>query len=530
MPVVAVLLIVQCGPYTYHPKLVLLDSLADRNADSAVSLMRQIEPMMAAADERDRRYFELLSIKVADKADLLLPTDTAAWQLVDWYEQHGDRRLLPMAYYYAARVCRTRNDSPQALDYLLKAHDLLRDDNSQLHLKAVVNSQMGYLFSQQKLYHDAINSFKESLVADRAANDSIGLVYDLMEIGFNYENVNKRDSSIVYLMKAADLALIQGNEKMVSMLKVQLANMRYLEGDLTGARLLINEALAFDDKKNQSAIYSVAANIFKASDMIDSALYCYHVLAGLPSIYAKRAGYRGLSDFYSESGGYRKAHDYFRQYRQLSDSIDKITASEAVAHTHSIFNYQQRERENETLRKKHEEQKRILNGMYSFVVLLILSAIIILLYIRHKDLTLKIQIERRKRVETSIELASRSAIERSDKRRQLLASAVVGALRKILNDPSNINKVITGEQWDELERTVAVFYPAFKDRIVEVCKLTPFKLQVCLLLKAQFSASEIALLTQHSTEAITSVRRRMAKSAFGDDRAPIDWDSFIDSL
>jgi hypothetical protein len=81
-----------------------------------------------------------------------------------------------------------------------------------------------------------------------------------------------------------------------------------------------------------------------------------------------------------------------------------------------------------------------------------------------------------------------------------------------------------------LERTVAVFYPAFKDRIVEVCKLTPFKLQVCLLLKAQFSASEIALLTQHSTEAITSVRRRMAKSAFGDDRAPIDWDSFIDSL
>ena len=151
--------------------------------------MHQIEPLMAEADERDRHYFELLSIKVADKADLLLPTDTAAWQLVDWYEQHGDSRLLPMAYYYAARVCRTRNDSPQALDYLLKAHDLLRDDDSQLHLKAVVNSQMGYIFSQQKLYHDAINSFKDALTSDKIANDSVGLIFDLMEIGFNFDHI-----------------------------------------------------------------------------------------------------------------------------------------------------------------------------------------------------------------------------------------------------------------------------------------------------------------------------------------------------
>ena len=525
-----VLMCAQCGHNGYHPQLVLLDSLADLNADSAVNLMRQIEPLVAEADERDRRYFELLSIKVADKADLLMPTDTVAWQLVDWYEQHGDHRLLPMAYYYAARVCRTRNDSPQALDYLLKARDLLSDDDSQLHLKAVVNSQMGYIFSQQKLYRDAINSFRDALNNDITANDSIGLIFDLMEIGFNFENVNRRDSSIIYLRKAADLALLQKNEKMVFMLKVQIANLYYLLGDYHQARVIIREAINYNDIKNQSAIYSVGANIYKASNMTDSAMFCYHILTNLTSVYAKRAGYRGLSDYYSKHENLGNAHFYFSQYRLYSDSIDKITASNAIAQMHSLYNYQLRERENKELRNEMDRHKRILYAICSSALFIILLGIIVFLYIRHKDLTVKIKLERRKRIETAIELASINSDERNNKAERLLNSPIVNTLRKILNDPSNINKVVTNEEWEELEECVARLYPTFKDSIIEVCKLTSFKLHLCLLLKAHFSASEIALLTQHSNEAVSSARRRMAKTAFGEDRAPADWDNFVESL
>lgn len=74
------------------------------------------------------------------------------------------------------------------------------------------------------------------------------------------------------------------------------------------------------------------------------------------------------------------------------------------------------------------------------------------------------------------------------------------------------------------------FFPAFKDRIVEICKLTDFKLRLCMLIKLGFSIAEIAHLTQHSAEAVTSARRRMAQKAFGEGSTPGDWDDFILSL
>lgn len=530
MPVVAVLLIVQCGPYIYHPKLVLLDSLADRNADSAVSLMRQIEPMMAAADERDRRYFELLSIKVADKADLLLPTDTAAWQLVDWYEQHGDRRLLPMAYYYAARVCRTRNDSPQALDYLLKAHDLLRNDDSQLHLKAVVNSQMGYLFSQQKLYHDALDAFRKAYRCDSLLRDTTGMIFNLRDLGFNYENVGRRDLSFLYFERAMSLAEQLADERMMMQMKVQMANAYFKMGETNKAYELISAAVKYNDKANKSATYSIAAKTYQALGLMDSAIFYYNQLSFLPSVYAKKAGYKGLSDYYVSSGNIKDAFRNFSLYQQYSDSADKITATATVAQMNSLYNYQLREREIQVLRKTNEIKNRTIYTIGIIITLFILLGIIAYFYMQHKDLELKIKLERRKRVKVAMELADIREKDNSQQDIGLSDSDVVKSILRVLNDPQNVNKVLPDEIWNNLEKKVLEICPSFKTQITDICKLSDFKYHVCLLLKANFSIANIAQLTQHSAEAVTSTRRRMAKKAFGPESSPQDWDNFVASI
>lgn len=530
MPVVAVLLIVQCGPYSYHPQLVQLDSLADRNADSAVSLMHQIEPLMAEADERDRRYFELLSIKVADKADLLLPTDTAAWQLVDWYEQHGDSRLLPMAYYYAARVCRTREDSPQALDYLLKANDLLRDDDSQLHLKAVVNSQMGYIFSHQKLYQYALDAFRQAYRCDSLLRDSTGMVFNLRDLGFNYENVGRRDSSIYYFEQAMSLAELQNNERSVMQMKVQMANLCYTLGHIDKAHEFISQAIAYNDKANQGAIYSIAAKVYNAMEYYDSAYICYQKLQALPSVYGKEAGYKGLSDYYVSKGNIKEAVQYFNLYQQYSDSVDKITATATVAQMHSLYNYQLRERENQTLRKSNEIKSRMIYTIVIIITLLILLCIIAYFYIRHKDMELKVKLERRQRVKVAMELAEIREQDRGQQEEALRGSDVLKRIMRVLHDSNDTNKVLSDEMWDELEKRILEVSPGFKTQIMDVCKLTDFKYHVCLLLKANLSIANIAQLTQHSTEAVTSTRRRMAKNAFGPESTPQDWDHFIATI
>lgn len=523
----------QCGRHHYPPELTLLDSLAEAQVDSAVVLMRRIAPQMDDASEWDRRYYQLLSVKVADRADLPMPSDTAAWEMVRYYEEEGDERLLPTAYYYGARICRSHNDAPQALDYLLKANDLLTntppEDESQLHLKAVVNSQMGYLFSQQKLYSNAIEAFKRAYYCDSTMRDTTGMIYNLRDLGFDYENIGKRDSSILYFKKAMHLASTLKKTDMIFAMKNHMASLLHLLGKNYDALSLIREVIAYDDKSSQSAIFSVASDIYQALGMTDSAIACYNKLINLPFIYAQRKGYGGLSGYYANNESLKQAHYFYEKYRMCSDSIDKITAINAIAQMNSLYNYQLREKENKQLKKENEAQSKTIRTIGFTAMTIVLAFVIMLLYIRHRDLTLKIKQERRQRVKAIIELAAIRQ-EEKDNNAAIKDSDSVKAIIKTLNDPTNKNKIITPEDWNKLENSIEAFFPAFKDRIVEICKLTDFKLRLCMLIKLGFSIAEIALLTQHSAEAVTSARRRMAQKAFGEGSTPGDWDDFILSL
>lgn len=254
------LLTVQCGPHRYPAELLALDSLADSQVDSAVVLMRRLAPLMTKASEADRRYYELLCIKTADKASLALPTDTATRQLVSYFENDGDRRLLPTAYYYAARIYRAHNDAPQALDYLQKADKLLGpspEDHRQLHLKAVVNSQTGYLFSQQKLYQEALEAFKRAYHCDSLMNDTTGMIFNLRDLGYNSENIGERKRSLHCFELAVRLARQSNDSKMVAIMRTQMAAAYNLMGKYEIALRLAKDAGRYQNEGNLMAVYSV---------------------------------------------------------------------------------------------------------------------------------------------------------------------------------------------------------------------------------------------------------------------------------
>jgi len=164
------------------------------------------------------------------------------------------------------------------------------------------------------------------------------------------------------------------------------------------------------------------------------------------------------------------------------------------------------------------------------ITLLILLCIIAYSYIRHKDLELKVKLERRQRVKVAMELADIREKDKSQQEIILRDSNVVKSIMRVLNDPNDVNKVLSEEIWDELEKGVLDICPSFKTQITDICKLSDFKYHVCLLLKANISIANIALLTQHSAEAVTSTRRRMAKKAFGPESTPQDWDLFIAAI
>ena len=95
-----------CREGRYPRVLLQADSLAETDADSARQLLDGWADSVPGASEQVRMYYRLLTVKAADKAYITHTSDSIIRPVVDYYEQEGDRRLLPEAYYYAGRVYR----------------------------------------------------------------------------------------------------------------------------------------------------------------------------------------------------------------------------------------------------------------------------------------------------------------------------------------------------------------------------------------------------------------------------------------
>jgi len=567
------LMTIQCGHHCYSPELALLDSLADTKVDSAVILMRRIAPQFADASEWDRRYYQLLSIKIADKADLPLPSDTIAWELVRYYEEEGDERLLPLAYYYGARICRRHNDAPQALDYLLKANDLL-PDNRQLRLKAVVNSQMGYLFSQQKLYRNAIEAFKRAYYCDSIIRDTTGLIYNLRDIGFNYGN---SDSTYISYTAALHLARLQHNEDLIADISAQIANLYYNSNKIDSAINYIRVALDYNDPKDQSAINSIAAKIYEKYNMGDSTLKYYQKLTTLNSIYAKECGFKGLFEYAYKKRNFDSAFTHFESYKRFSDSIQKITAIESVAEIHATYNYQIREKENAQLKDDIARKNR--NVFIASIIAISIIAFLSISYykMRNRDIKLKANLEKLRRLQEEAKLKNENQInenlitienlkkhiskldiqdqkqkgelellkekleyttklaiiaqkEEKDTLLKLEDIPVYQFIKEANGMPKEKVRCLTDNEWDELSNAIDQSYPDFKKQLFSFYPLKMHEYHICMLIKLKISPVIIASLTAHSKESITATRRRLYYKSFGKEGSPKDWDNFVLSI
>lgn len=100
-------------------QLTNIDSVADNDAERALNMLDSIWPYMKNATEASRNYYELLKIKAQDKAYIPQTSDSTITRLVEYYENKGDKRLLPKAYYYAGRIYRKLHDAPQAVKYFI---------------------------------------------------------------------------------------------------------------------------------------------------------------------------------------------------------------------------------------------------------------------------------------------------------------------------------------------------------------------------------------------------------------------------
>lgn len=563
-----------CGQGSYPSVLLRADSLASVAPDSARVLLARWADSAGHAPERVRMYHRLLTIKAADKAYVRHTSDSLIKKVVAYYEDGGDKSLLSEAYYYAGRVYSDLGDAPQALDYFERAADVLPPRGQEV-LAGKIYSQTGTLFLYQRMYEEALQMFRRAYACDVKAGDVRGQVFALRDITNAYQGLEKTDSALVYIQKAYGLASACGNADMLSLVQGQRLNLYLQLQKYDSAEICLREAFKYMHPARRSGLYVMASQLYNYTGRLDSAIYYWNLLVDSGTIYAKDMAHFALAQVAMRRKDTDKALEHFVQSMLCQDSIRRLTSTETLRQMHSLYNYKLREKENQKLKAEKQQQQFIFYVALGFCILFLAVAFSYVQYVRRRRAELQQRLEYANRVKEEAEQRSGQAIRDKEQRiaalelqlresdavhreqlqrqkemmewenrqaqaalekKRLVEAAMEDTdIRKELEvrlSASHIgNKMLKGKDWLRIENEIEALSPGFKEKVQALYPhFSEFEYHLCLLIRLGIRPVDMAELTAHTKESMTSARRRMYEKVFRKKGTPKDWDEIVSSL
>ncbi len=558
-----------CRPHTYPAELVAADSLCDSNADSAAVLISKI-----SADEltdADRWYLRLLKVKQKVKCNEPFSNADEADALVEHYSGSGDVELLPQTLYCTGCVYDALEDMPQATDFFFKAVEQL-EQRGPSRLLSLCYYQLGYNLSFQDLHKQALHWQQKSLSSNLEAKRFKRCIYDYIDIAWTYGSLGDVRKSLACMQEARKLAAVHSPEDL-SEIDCQTAVHYMALPSLSQAKRHIDKALkAGCGNYNSSQLYSTALEVYSALGIDSKALgYCDSVLS-VGNIHGKKYASWWLSKYYAESGNSKAAAYYIVSCKQYSDSIDRITASEALAKANAMYNYKQREKKNRML--EEDNIRKTLYVSVSLLSLVIVSLIFVILYARtrHKKevfekrcrildellkrqkatnaASIKEKEDEIKRIaQELVEVKEQDAQKKSElegilKEKELeLMGINIDANQRTYCDLrfkqslvyKKISEYLKGSscsfcEWDLLKETIEKNYPGFERRFANFENMNETEFKVCLLFRAGLGATEISSFVCKSRSSVYSICWRLYEKNFGKAAAPSEWEKLIKSI
>lgn len=557
----------------------MADSIVNTSPDSAVVLLEQLKDSILSKPKSTQMYYHLLSIKAKDKAYIPHTSDSLILQVIHYYEEKEDEKYLPEAYYYAGRIYRDLGDAPQALDYFQKTIDLI-GEGTNYKLYSKVYSQMGTLFLYQDIYDRAMNAYKKANNCNSIAKDNVALIFSLRDIGDTFTGYNQTDSALYYYQKAYSLAKSMKDQPLIEMVQIGLASLykQLKKYDLARKELepYFNNSSALHNLKmeRQSAVLSIMADFYYQRQELDSANYYFNLLLNSRSIYAKQFAHWGLAEIAEKHSNYQTSLEHIHQYIIETDSIQKTNDKEAIRKVQSLYNYQLREKENNSLRVKNARQHLWIISVLFAMMILAAFTFTYIQYSKRKKLELKDKLAKLQKLkeeqyqksmqfveenkiklqkleellqnttEENVLLQKLLLIEKeqimqmnckitTDREELELAeiafkkSDIYNRFHEVIGD-SNIK--ITKEEWQDLQLQIDHCYKDFTRRLRALYPISEIELRICLLLKINITTTGIAQLTGRSKSAIVSARKKLYEKVCNESGKPEQWDAFIASF
>lgn len=535
--IICVLFIGCTSKVEYPNDLLAIDSIMTRKPDSALILLSDIEQRMEHETEPVRCYYQLLTIKARDKAFLPHSSDSLILALLHYYENGGDPRLLPEAYYYAGRVTSDLGDAPQATDYYHKALDAINDEDydryrkenvtSVLRLKGRIYAQNAKLLVLQNFFDAAIPEYQQALTCDSLINDTTGLITDFRNLGHALLQVKRYGEAFCYFEKSQKLALELRDTIRYTNARIEEINALIEIEEWERANSIAEQITMKVSPTNNSYILSTLANLACRRGDEEKAFALYSSLLTRGSLNARINAHHWLANHALSKNQPQEAILLQNKAIQLYDSLQAIQNDASVSYAQSFYNYQLRERENQKLKANEKKIKlRMSLAICASLCLLLLSV--------HR-----FRKERRKRIEAANQYLQIKYLLEAKEQEAATTKAInderLTRLRRsdamaLVDERIRQKKALTDSDWEVIERGIITYLPDFLRDLHSVHTYNQKERQMSILIKMDVTPTNIACLLCLTTSAIYHMRKRLFEKVFTKTCPYEDWEDFVKSL
>lgn len=547
------LMLVSCSKGKILNELEQIKAIGNDDPQKALVMLDSLEIEIMECGDYAKAKYDLLRIRLNDKAYNMHKSDIVIKKLVKYFEDEGTMSDKQEVYYYAGSVYRDLQDTPRALEFFFRSLDYAADDkNCDSMMLRNTYSNLNYLYYIVQDYKDAINmAHKELDTSKKIGADDI---VSYMHLGAAYYGLDSlRQSEAAY-----DTAFSRINSKKdfssyqhsLSLLLCGYSDL----GRMSKAKKCLS-LIESDPLKDFDAFTCIAfAQYYESSGKPDSAfIYCKRVLDDGTDMYNMYDAAKLLFRMYNKMGDVNNANLYAGKYMQLSSSLDFGKRQEQAATVNNRYQYHLDQKKEQDLRDEKERYRNIL-VVVSFAVVL-LSSFGYIIYIRRRNrhlqemVALSSELQRvsendrqlRKDIASKEQelIKSRASLDKSteeldnvqeklrsvnaelaekgkaledserhlsDKIEQnrtlmnlLHQSELEGKAEDIIYDirqSSMGKKDMKPADWKRLYNAVDELYPLFKDRMLKnVESFTEKKMQMCYLMRIGLSDMQIRNLT-----------------------------------
>ncbi len=502
-------------------KMEQIKRIGNDNPELAISMLDSLKLEVNDASEYDRIKFELLTIRLNDKADILPTSDIPIKKLVCYFEQKGTLLDKQEVHYYAGSVYRDLDDAPRAIKHFQSSLDYAEKASpcDSLTLRNAY-SNLQYIYYRVQDYADALEMAQHELSINKQLNDDLVLSY--MHLGASFIALdslhhaeNAFDSAFAEIIKSEDDSAYQAA-------LIHLSCQYSLLDCMIKAKQ-VRARITTDPLDEYDAFSCIAfAQYYKSIGKLDSAtLYCERVLDKSDDLNNMYDATKILYKIYSENGDTEKTNSIANIYIQLSDSIDFGKRQTEAATVNNLYKYHRNEEAERAIMEESERNRQRMRMACLLSAICFLSCVSFFYYRKNKHLrqVLEKSMELRQMKqknqelldelnETEKELQNKSK-ELGDKveqnklfLRMLHKSEIEMNAEEVIrniHEASVGHHRITAREWQRLLAAVDKLYPDFKDSFVTRNEsMTEEQMKFCYLLRIGLSNPQIQNVTDMS--------------------------------